>query len=262
MRLLIVIAGIYFTLITTQAFAETRKSGFDYEAWGSAQSYPLGGLLYVRAGYGHLLWESEEQKEESPWKFGYIRPYAELNIAGVLNRAAIGLELYPISILGITAGSGYSHRSAMYFQDFDCGQVICNEALQYNFLQARIIAAYEKFLFVATGKYETFKADSDDRPFYEEMSYLIGNPGKDDLKTLNALAGYQLSDLWTTGVMGIFQNFTKSESNNSQVFAFARYKEGFWTGDMGIGHYKSTHQDGRPAVFISITYTGIKSIGL
>lgn len=263
MRVLFLIIAVYLLMSNAIVRAETGKSGFDYEAWGSAQSYPLGGLLYARAGYGQLLWQNEDQEAETPWQFGYIRPYAELNIAGVLNRGAVGLEIFPVSIFGITAGSGYSHRNATYFQDFDCGtDVMCNEGLQYSFLQARAIGAYKDFLLVVTGKYEAFRANKSDLPFYEEMSYLVGNPGKDDLKTLQALAGYKLSDLWTVGTLGIFQNFIHSESNNSQVFAFARYKEGFWTGDLGLGHYKSTHQDGRPAVFLSVTYTGIKSIGL
>lgn len=258
------------------AQASVANSGLDYLVKAGGQTYPLGGLITGQAGYGVKLWEGVPPENSGAatdnsgaatdnvpqWKYGYLRPTIELQTAGTVNRAAAGLEIFPISILGISGGYGLSQRALSYVQDFDCSQVMCNETLSYTYLQANLMGGYQDVIFSVMGRYEKFTASESLKPFYEEMSYLIAQPDHDDLRTLDVFAGYKLSDRWTTGVRGIYQEFVLSQNNSSSMFAVGRYTEGFWQGTLGLGQFKSSHQDSRFSAILSVSYIGIKGIGL
>lgn len=244
------------------AQAAVTNSGLDYLVKAGGQTYPLGGLITGQAGYGIKLWEGAPPDEGPQWKYGYLRPTIELQTAGTVNRASAGLEIFPISILGISGGYGLSQRALSYVQDFDCAQVMCNETLSYSYLQANLMGGYQDYIFSVMGRYEKFTASESIKPFYEEMSYLIAQPDHDDLRTLDVFAGYKLSDRWTTGVRGIYQEFIFTQNNSSSMFAVGRYTEGFWQGTLGLGQFKSSHQDSRFSAILSVSYNGIKGIGL
>jgi hypothetical protein len=244
------------------AYADVSNSGFDYLIKGGGQTYPLGGIITAQAGYGVKLWEAGPPAEGPQWKYGYLRPAIELQTAGTVNRASAGLEIFPISILGIRGGYGVSQRTLSYVQDFDCSEVMCDETLNYDYLQANLLGGYKSFILSVMGKYEKFTASESVKPFYEEMSYLVGQADHDDLRTLDVFAGFQLSDRWTSGVRGIYQEFVFSQNNSSSMFAVGRYTEGFWQGTLALGQYKSSHQDSRFSAILSVSYNGIKGIGL
>jgi hypothetical protein len=246
----------------SSAQAAVTNPGFDYLIKGGGQTYPLGGIITAQAGYGVKLWEGSAPEEGPQWKYGYLRPAIELQTAGTVNRASAGLEIYPISILGIRGGYGLSQRTLSYVQDFDCSEVMCDETLNYDYLQANLMGGYQSFILSVMGKYEKFTASDSSKPFYEEMSYLVGQAGHDDLRTLDVFAGYKLSERWTSGVRAIYQEFVFSQNNSSSMFAVGSYTEGFWNGMLALGQYKSSHQDSRFSAILSISYNGIKGIGL
>ncbi len=262
MKMLQFLLLISLMLSFSLSYAGYEDEGFDYNFEASGQTFPMGGLIKARAGYGYKLWQAASSEESLFWKYGYLRPNIELNTAGILNRGAISLEFFPVSIFGITGGVGVSDRHSTYYQDFNCNDVLCNETLTYQFLRARLLGGYKSFLFSVTAKYEKFKSSNDVKPFYEEMSYLVGASGKDDLKTLNVLIGTKLSDRWNLGLMSVFQNFIHSQVNNSAMFLAGNYSESFWQASLGLGQYKSSHQNDNFAAVVSITYTGQKGLSV
>ncbi|KYG66923.1 hypothetical protein AZI86_07815 [Bdellovibrio bacteriovorus] len=262
MKFIKLFLSIVVVLNSSIAIAGNKDIGLDYNLEAGAQSYPLGGLVTAKAGYGIPLWESNSTDEELFWKYGYLRPNIEINTAGVLNRGAASLEFYPVAILGLVGGAGFSVRNSSYYSDFNCNDVLCNETLTYEFLRARLLGGYKSFLVSIMAKHEKFKSKNKIKPFYEEMSYLVGDIEGDDLKTLNVVAGIKLSDRWNLGVLAIFQNFIHSENNNSSMFVVGNYNEGFWQGSLGLGQYKSSHQESNCAAVVSVIYTGKKGLSL
>ncbi|MBC7371966.1 MAG: hypothetical protein H7326_10395, partial [Bdellovibrionaceae bacterium] len=170
--------------------------------------------------------------------------------------------LYPVSILGLSAGAGVDARNYNKFTDFDCVNLLCEQSLAFQFAQARLIGGFGKFVGMVTARYDWYRAESGTKPFYDEMSYLVGRSGSDDLRTLNLVALYRQDETWGYGALGIYQQFIYSASNSSSVFAIGTYTDGPWRATFGLGEFHSSHQAQRPAAIVSLTYLFGDSIGL
>jgi hypothetical protein len=254
--------AVSFLLIVSTARALTPQ-GLDAKAEVSGQTYPLGGLLTGTVGYSKGLWkEAGKENEKDFWQYGYMRGMAELKTAGLINRLTAAVEVYPISILGLSVGGGTDLRNYNKFTDFDCGSLMCDQSLNFQFAQARLIVGYEKLLGVITARYDQYRAETGKQDFYDEMSYLVGRKGQDDLRTLNVLALYRQDDTWAYGVLALYQQFIFSQSNSSSVFALVNYTEGPWRASLGAGEFHSSHQGQKPSLLFSLQYTGIKGMGL
>lgn len=257
--------GIVLTLslVSTLATAAQPQSGYDAWAGVSGQSYPLGGTATASGGYGYELWRNaSEENEPTFWQYGYVRPQLELKSALLINRVTAAIEVFPVSILGLTVGGGIDARNYNKFTDFDCSKLLCEQSLSFQFTQARLIAGFGNFVGIITGRYDWYRAETGTRPFYDEMSYLIGQAGADELKTLNVLALYRQDDIWGYGAMANYQQFIYNASNNAAMFAIGTYTEGTWRTTIGLGQFHSSHQAQGFAMVFSMTYIAQKSIGL
>jgi hypothetical protein len=126
---LIVLLFSFFGALNAFAF-------FDLQAQGSARSYPEGGILGVAGGWNQLLWERENQEDAAtPWKYGYVRPWAQLQSIGFTHRGSAELEIFPVSIFGIGVGYAFSERTANKNSTFDCNQMRCDGSVQRNYLK-------------------------------------------------------------------------------------------------------------------------------
>jgi hypothetical protein len=255
---------IFLLLFSSQkVFAVLPVAGFDSKVEAGGQTYSLGGTMTGTAGYGLELWrDSTKENEPTFWQYGYVRPVAEFKTALVTHRLTGALEIYPISILGISAGGGADLRYYNRFTDFDCGNLQCDQSLMFQFMQARLIVGYDKFVGIVTGRYDQYRAETSSKAFYDEMSYLIGRPGSDDLRSLNLLALYRDNAVWGYGVLAIYQQFIFSQANSSSVFAAGTYRDGPWLGTFGLGTFQSSHQAQKPSAVFLLQYTFGKTIGL
>ena len=271
----------------TQAQAAAPVEGSDAKASVSGQLYPPGGIVTGTIGYGKVLWRSGsdapkdqqgndqrgdqnngQSKDQSDggtsnfWKYGYVRPTLELKTTALTNRVSGAFEFYPISILGLSAGGGIDMRNYNSFSGIDCNRYLCNQSLTFHFTQAQLIAGAGKFAAIATGRYDWYRAQSADRPFYDYMSYLMGRNGSDDLRNLTLLMLYRHSETWAFGALAIYQQMVLSQSNNGSIFAITNYTEGPWQFSFGVGDYRSDHQALRPSALFLLSYTARQSIGL
>ena len=270
-QLLLFLALSLTPFVKSQA-AATVSHGVDSHASLSAQSYPLGGMLTGAIGYGQKIWSAESNSadrvdigdsSESPdWHYGYLRPAFELKTTAVTNRLTGALEFYPISIFGLSAGGGADLSHYNHFTGIDCSRVTCGGTLMFQFFQAKLIGGIGKLIFTATARYDSYYTREATHSFYDYMSYLIGQPGHDDLKSLTLLSLYRLNDTWSLGGVGIFQQMVLSHGNNSEVFVVGNYTRGPWQLSMGFGDFHSDHQPLKPAALMLLTYTFNKSVGL
>lgn len=254
--------------IESQAAASIAH-GIDSHASLSTQSYPLGGMLTGDIGYGQKFWSAEPDSADtldsnaSPnWHYGYLHPDFELKTTAVTNRLTGAIEFYPISIFGLSAGGGADFSNYNRFSGLDCSRIACEKTLMFQFLQAKFIGGIGKFFLVATGRYDSYYTHESVRPFYDYMSYLVGRPGHDDLRSLTLLSLYRLNITWAFGAVGIFQQMVLSHGNNAEVVAVGNYTSGPLQLSAGIGEYHSDHQPLKPAALMLLTYTFNRSIGL
>lgn len=251
---------LFFSLLLSSTlYAEDLREGFDAKASASGQTYPFGGLLTGSAGYGKALWQNTEGDF---WQYGYIRPELEWKTAGVVNRLTASLEFFPISILGLSGGGGVDYRNYDKFSGVDCSSYVCDQRLDFKFVQAQLIGGFGKFVGVVIGRYDWYQISSNGRPFYDYMSYLTARPEKDDLRSLTLLALYRPDETWSYGVVAFYQQMVLSESNNSSIFGVANYKWGDWQATLGAGTYQSDRQNQNPAVLFDLQYTARRGIGL
>lgn len=244
-------------LASFSALHNTFANGLDYQASASVQSYPLGTMVKGNVGYGYELW-----RKEGEFTYGYVRPFVQLDTVGVINRPYVGLEIYPISILGFSTGQGFSQRNTQSFTDFDCQQILCDQTLRSQYVQAHVMVGYGDVLLDLKGRKEWFRESEGLKPFYEEMSYLVGAPGADEQQSLTAILGYRWSEQINFGVMGIFQKFETSQNDNGSVHALVNYKEGDWRFAVGLGQYRSSHQDSNTSAVLRVQWVGMPSLAL
>jgi hypothetical protein len=254
---------LLLSFLNTPGALAAPSSGLDYKAGASGQTYPLGGLLTGTLGYGVEMWKGQGPDTGSDfWQYGYLRPVLEWKTAAVTNRLTAAVEVFPISILGVSAGGGIDQRNYKKFTSFDCDSVMCDQSLSFQFVQARLIVGAGKFLGVITGRYDWYRAESDKQAFYDYMSYLIGQPGHDNLRTLNVVALYRHDETWGFGALAIYQQMIYSQNNSASMFGIVNYTEGPWRGTVGLGEFHSSHQAEKPSMVFSLEYHPVKGIGL
>ncbi len=236
--------------------------GLDYSADGGFQTYPLGSLFSAQAGYGAKIWQAPESGPADFWKYGYVRPQIKVDSIFLINRITAELEFYPISLLGFSAGGGVSQRDVQKYKDFDCDALRCRGELTYELIRANLTLGYADFFFNARGTYQKFHSASRTQAFYDEMSYLVGQAGGDDQRSLQILGGQKISDKWSALVAGSFQEFIHTRNNNAAVLALVNYTEGPWRASFGLGEYRSTHQVANPVAAFVIHWSGPKSLAL
>jgi hypothetical protein len=255
---------LFLALFVSQsAFATAPDEGLDAKVGVSGQSYPSGGILTGVVGYGRTLWHDPSHQNESDfWQYGYVRSSLEWKTAAVVNRITADFEFFPISIFGVSGGAGSDYRNYDQFNGVDCTTLICDRRLDFKFLQAQLTAGISKFIGVAIARYDWQQAPASDKPFYDYMSYLIGHPGHDDLRSLTLIALYRHDEKWSYGTIAFFQQMILSEGNYSSAFGVANFKDGPWQATLGLGAFQSDHQRQNPAALFQIQYVGRKSIGL
>ncbi len=227
----------------------------DGKAQANFQSFPLGTLITGQLGYGVQLW-----RKEGEIAYGYLRPFVKFDTAALINRPYVGLEIYPISILGFSTGQGFSQRNTSSFTDFDCQQVVCDKTLRSEFVQVHGMLGYGKVFLDLKARQEWFKEAGGIRPFYEEMSYLVGAAGADKLKSLTSILGYSVSDQWNVGFMGVFSHFERSQNENSALYALVNHKQDNWRYSVGIGQYRSSHQVSNLSAILRVEWIGLPSL--
>ena len=189
---------LFFTLqvpvTRAQSLVPDLKFGFN------SRTYPVGAQIAATPGLGLTLWG-----DTTTWKYGYVRAVANLATSVVVNRAGIEFQLYPISLLGLSAGfdSGVRNFTPKYL---DCSTYQCNGIINRKFLKVNAVGAYRGFVFSVMGRYEELKAIDSEKPFFDEMSLLTGNPVGEHVFTLNPALLYVLNDTYRIGFTSLYSH--------------------------------------------------------
>ena len=232
---------ILFLSLAPKIFAEVPHEGFDAKTSASLQTYPFGAMTTVGAGYAVSIWKGNDELEDNFWKYGYTRVAAKLQTAAVTNRLTAEIEFYPISIFGLGGGGGIDARNYHKFSGVDCNNLMCDHTIDFKFVNAQLVAGFSKFVVIAAVRYDWYHTDSQDQPFYDYMSYLIGRPSSDDMRSLTVLALYR---------------------HAPAVYGILNYIQGPWQATAGVGDFHNDFEPQHASAIFSIRYTFQKSIAL
>jgi hypothetical protein len=204
----VIFLNIRFSLMILGCLGAFSAQAFDWAPdlkWGlNGRTYPIGLQAFGAAGIGLPLWGSTDQ-----WKYGYLRLGANLASSAVVNRAGYELQLFPISILGLSYGWDTGTRN--YTPKFiNCSIYECNGRVDRSFWKGHFIAAYQGVIFSVTGRYEKLESFRSSKPFFDELTLLSGQSAGEHLLTLNPLLLYKWDETWKFGWLSIYAHALNS----------------------------------------------------
>jgi len=239
----------------------------DYSVGGGFRSYPWGAGTSFSTGYKLLLWGN--RSDESEFRFGYVRAFAEGSAAISYNALAAGIEFYPISFVAIKFGQEKNSNSKNYDQ-FDCQLVDCTGPRTKDFLELRLAAAYEKYFLVLRKRREWFvRGEKDSRGFADPGSSLVlSSSGRDVLNSAGFVLGLtEEVKQWTFMVGSMGYEVGSSLAAGSQTlpqstgqdFFGASLREGEFTFFGGLGYWRAQSEKGKANLLLHLAWTPEKN---
>ena len=173
---------------------------YDLKLGLSARSYPVGAQAAGFFGTSVKLWGDSDN-----WKYGYLRGAVNLATSAVVNRAGVELQFYPISILGFSAGYDWGVR-AFTPKFLNCSIFECDGRVDRRYLKVNAVAAYRRFIFAGWMRYEELKAFHTPKPFFDEVTLLVGKNSGERVVTYNPALLYSIDPTWKVGAMSLYSH--------------------------------------------------------
>ncbi len=214
------------------------------------RTYPIGAQIAGSFGLSKTFWGNAQT-----WKYGYARIASNLATSAVINRAGVEAQIYPISILGVSAGYDWALRS--FKPPFvSCGDLACLGRVDRAYLRGNLILAYKGLIFQGWVRYEELRPFGMNRPFFDEMTLISGQPSGEKVLTYNPALLYTLRDDLRVGAVSIFVRGL-DRGNFSHLYGAALQKQ--WSPTFsavfGLGFNKSSLIHHGISGFGMITYT-------
>lgn len=178
------IAGVSIALSSMVLFPAFALAHVDYGVTALFRSYSPGLSVNPTVGYSQLLWGDPA----SPW-YGFVRPYAIGVVSPSVYEGKIGLEVFPVSILGIDVRRAYGRRF-LDTKNQNCEVLECQGALSYTDLSLQSFLGNSDF-FASIRFTRTFFDGDESRsfPVYELGSSILLSPNGDRGDYLSLAAG-------------------------------------------------------------------------
>lgn len=211
------------------------KSQFDLTSGIQGRTLPtLGAELYGEAGYNQLIWGKKEGPKD--FLYGLVRPSLGVATSGVINGLKAEVELFPISIFGITAGRQIID-SNFNFPFFDCDDVNCLGEFHRNYIEAKMVLGAKGFIALANYKIDTVTGPSDDKPMADWRNVIVGNSRRDTQIEKKLLLGKVFGNKMI-GLLGenvMFDGSRERKESYAAVYQFRKKDTSYMIGS-GIFH--------------------------
>ncbi len=250
----------FFILIislTSQAFFERQISAV-------ASNRPFGLVLTGGLAYNYKLWDDSG---EQFWKYGYIRPKVAFDTSFLVNTAITEIQVYPISIFGVTLGSSYAYRSVDKNEEYDCAKVSCRSELHRNYFRTDINLGAGSFISSLSYQVEHYYISHDNLLSSVDLGTLLLIPHENgQQEKMIAFFGYRASDFIQVGVLELFNQATDpsvSERKKSEgQYIVARLKGPDLSYTAGVGTFGTDYNEKSFAVFVKMNWSFDPSLSL
>ncbi len=253
--------GICLSSAAFSEIAPAEANRPDFSARLLARTYSPGLSINPQIGYAQSLWGDTS----TPW-YGFVRPY----VIGVASPTVLegkgGIELFPVSILGVDLRRTFSRRFVTS-RGQDCDQLQCMGALNYTELSFQTFLAYGGYFASARWIRTFFDAVEDrTRPVYEVAASVLVSPNGDNSDTVNAAIGKDLGDKTSAGILLQVSDYHISGNHQDAQYLFYRTdcaKFGYdnLEATVGIGRFYSSRNVPEASAILLVTYTGTRAIG-
>ncbi len=196
MRILIGFTALFLFFSPPPAFASVFVPDLRVGLLG--RSYPVGAQLVGSAGLGARIWGRTDQ-----WKYGYARLAFNGATSVVVNRAGVEVQLFPVSILGVSAGyeSGVRNFRPRFL---DCNAVECEGRVDRAYLRGQLFFGVKGVVLNWNVRYEQLRAYRSERPFFDEMTLLRGRSAGEVVIQHNPILLYRVSPEWKVGATSLY----------------------------------------------------------
>lgn len=168
---------IYFLLLISTLLTWAAPTKFDANIGMQGRTLPaLGAEVYGEAGYNLLLWGKKETPKD--FLYGLVRPSLGASTSGVVNSVKAELEVFPISILGFSAGRQFLN-SNYDFPFFDCSSVTCQGEYVRNFVESKMVLGYKGWVALGNYKVDTLRSPNKTEPMADWRNVILGEPGEE-----------------------------------------------------------------------------------
>lgn len=256
MNFLILILFTFFSL-NSQAFFERKISGV-------ASNHPAGGVLNLGLAFNYKMWDDSEKNF---WNYGYIRPKISYDTSILVNTVGAELQLYPISIFGISFGTNYGSRSVQNNEDFNCEQINCKGDLQRDYYRLNASIGFGDVISSLSFQSERLSPRNDQGLTSLDFSTLLLLPSgqtSTQEKTI-AFMGYKLSDDFQIGLLEMFHkisagNWETHKSEGQYFVGSLRHNEFKYMA--GLGTFGSDYNEKTFALIVKINWLLDPSLSL
>jgi len=167
--------------------------------WGLlGRSYPVGAQFVGSAGAGIPLWGDTQS-----WKYGFTRLALNGATSAVVNRVGLEFQVFPISILGVSAGfdSGLRNFRPRFV---DCVLLECEGRVDRAYLRGQLFLGVKNLFFNLNVRYEGVHSYKSGKPFFDEMMLVQGRNFGEALLQYNPVLLYRLSEVWMVGGVSLY----------------------------------------------------------
>jgi len=171
----------------------------DFKMSLNGRTYPVGAQIAVLPGASKLLWG-----DSNDWKYGYVRLGLNLFTSAVVNRAGVEFQVFPISILGVSAGYDSGVRNFVP-KWLDCGMYACTGRVDRRYVRLNLFGAVKKVSFSLMAKFEELKGfQTVNKPLFDEMSLLAVRMTGENTITYSPAVLYRLDDKTQVGFASLY----------------------------------------------------------
>lgn len=232
----------FFFLFLVLAFSHIVKSETtDGKITIGLNSHPKSGGVAAEIAKGLYFWG---KKGEKNYRYGYVRPYVVGATSISVNQGEVGLQIFPISIFGVS----FSHRVSSRSKDFDglpCSTNNCLSDVKTNSLRTHFILGYEKWFLLYNTQFAATENLDQTRNYIDEGTMLVNAASGDHYFYSDLTFGYRLNSALSLGVNFSDAKIRHSEDSNLMRSVFVSYSqkvEAEHNYIFGVGYYESSVQ--------------------
>ena len=233
----------------------------DFSARFLARTYSPGASLNPQIGYAQSIWGDPT----TPWH-GFVRPYLIGVVSPSLHEEKVGLELFPVSILGVDLRRTISRRFATTLNQ-DCNQVQCLGELNYNDLSFQSYLGFGDYFASLRWTRTFFDALGDrTRSVYEAGASVLLSPDGEAGDNFTFAIGKNLAEKVQAGLLlQVGDYHAAGNHQDAQYLLLKTDCSGFGLEDLdatvGLGRFYSSRNVADFSAIIFLTYARSRAIG-
>lgn len=245
------------------ALAES-DSRWDFHVTALARTYVPGLSINPSLGYSQKLWG-----DVSTPLYGYLRPYGIAVLSPSVYEGKIGLEVFPVSFLGVDLRRAWGRRF-MDTRGQDCDQVECQGELGYTDISFQMFLGYRRSFASIRWTQTYFDAiENRARRIYELGSAVLINPDGDKGRYLSVALGQELGGFLSGLAFGVLMQTNRFHGTGhfaEAAYLFSRLNMSFLESDqssvtVGIGAFRSTLNVPEFSVVTAFVYSPRSALG-